>query len=232
MEQGKDKLKMTEKNTSDDFLKESWNSFSDARAKEYLKTFGHPSKTSKEILVKALENEFGSKKISIIDLGCGNAQLYEYFKERRLNCAYTGVDFSKPLLAAAKKANPEAEFIQSDINLLDNIKDVYDAAVYSHVIEMLPSPESSLVYISKIAEIIIIRFFEPPEFEFDTVELKMMETAEGLHVPYLRRKMSKDYYQMILKKIGREAKIIEDKNSKDQIHILKKIKTKKKWLLF
>jgi len=217
-----------------DVLKSSWNSFSKKRAEAYMKTFGHPSKSSKELLLQALKTESGGKKISIVDLGCGNAQIYKYFEERGLDCSYTGVDFSDALLSAAATANPEAIFIKSDVNLLDNLNDKYDVAIYSHVIEMLPSPEASLVKASKIAETIVIRFFEPPEFEHDTVELKMMETSEGHQVPYLRRKMSNDYYQMILKKIGRVVKIIKDSNSKDQIHILKKIvaEIKKKWRLF
>jgi ubiquinone/menaquinone biosynthesis C-methylase UbiE len=213
-----------------DTLQESWNSFSESRASAYLKTFGNPSLDSKKILLKILEKMSEKDKISIVDMGCGNAQLYEFFKENNLNCSYVGVDFSETLLKAAKKANPTAIFVEDDICKLEKVVGHFDVAIYSHTIEMIPSPEASLIKASQIADTVIIRFFEPPEFDVDTVELKTMETAEGLKVPYLRRKMSKDYYKMILKKINRNPKIIKS-NSKDQIHILTKIK-QKKWQLF
>ena len=86
---------------------------------------------------------------------------------------------------------------------------------------MLQSPEASLLRAKELAKKIIIRFFEPPVFDVDTVELKMMETAEGLKVPYLRRKMSKYYYKIILDKIGcKSVDVHRPKHSKDEIHVL------------
>ncbi|MFA6294941.1 MAG: class I SAM-dependent methyltransferase [Candidatus Paceibacterota bacterium] len=214
-------------------LKESWNSFSKDRARTYLKTFGHPSIPSKkmltDLLLKESRNGFvdilrGSsfkKKISILELGCGNAQLYEYFKERGLLCDYTGVDFSETLLEAAKENNPEATFICDNVEELKKVTSTYDFVIYSHVIEMLSSPEASLLRAKELAKKIIIRFFEPPVFEVDAVELKMMETAEGLKVPYLRRKMSKDYYKMILDKMKcTKIDVHHPEHAKDEIHML------------
>ncbi len=204
-----------------EILEESWNSFSESRAEAYLKTFGHPSKSSRELLIDILRKDTNGKKFSVLDIGCGNAQLYEYMKSSGLNVEYTGVDFSEKLLEAAKKNNPEATFIHDDVQTLDKINGQYDYVIYSHVIEMLASPEHSLMQASKLSKTILVRFFEPPVFEYDTVDLKMMETAENLKVPYLRRKMSHDYYDMILKKIGcQKLYIRKDNNSKDQIHII------------
>ena len=121
----------------------------------------------------------------------------------------------------AEKNNPEAIFINDDVGQLTKINGKFNLAIYSHVIEMLSSPEGSLIKARKIADKIIIRFFEPPVFEYDTVELKEMEVSRNIRVPYLRRKMSNDYYRMILQKIGcKKVDIYKDKYSKDQIHVL------------
>jgi SAM-dependent methyltransferase len=207
-----------------DTLAHSWSSFSKKVAGEYLKTFGYPSGNSKRILVDILKNYAGTRKISIVDLGCGNAQLYEFFKEQQLACSYTGVDFSAPLLEAAKLAagnDPDVEFIQDDVNELGSVHGKYDMAIYSHVVEILSSPERSLLKAKSFAKSIIIRFFEPPEFESDTVELREMDVGDGKTVPYLRRKMSRDYYRLMLTKIGcKRVDVYRDETAKDQIHVL------------
>ena len=208
-----------------DRLAHSWSSFSSQIAQQYLKTFGHPSSNSKCILVDLLKKYSGGGKISIIDLGCGNAQLYEYFKEQKLACTYTGVDFSDPLLEAARIAtvgDPAAAFIKDDVNELESIDGKYDVAIYSHVIEILSSPERSLLKAKTFAKRVIIRFFEPPEFETDMVELREMDVGGGGMVPYIRRKMSRDYYRLILTKMGCTCvDIYRDETAKDQVHVLR-----------
>ena len=49
---------------------------------------------------------------------------------------------------------------------------------------------------------IVIRFFDPPEFETDIVELCKMEVGERRMVPDLRCNMSRDYYRLIVADIG------------------------------
>lgn len=204
-----------------DILSKSWNSFSEQRAVEYLVTYGHPSSSSKKLLADLIKKDSKGGTVSIIDMGCGNAHLYNYFIERKIKCNYTGVDISEPLLEAAKKRSSDIKIIIDDVNTLDKINGKYDYAVYSHVIEMLSSPEESLLKARDFADKIIIRFFEPPEFEFDRVEIKEMEVGDQKIVPYLRRKMSKDYYRLILSKMKcNKVEIYKDLGSKDQIHIL------------
>jgi SAM-dependent methyltransferase len=205
-------------------LQNSWNSFSPGLASKYLKSYGHASQTSKEMVFQILKNQTNNSIISILDLGCGNGHLYEYFKERGLKCSYTGVDFSDVLLASARQLNhgdPNASFIKSDISVLDEVTVTCDYALYSHVIEMLSSPEESLLKAKSLAKKIMIRFFEPPEFENDSVEIHEMDSGDGTMVPYLRRKMSRDYYRLILTKLKcKSVDVYRDEHSKDQIHVL------------
>jgi ubiquinone/menaquinone biosynthesis C-methylase UbiE len=207
-----------------DLLQNSWNAFSPEIASKYLKSFGFPAKGSKIILMEILKKEFNTNRLSILDLGCGNAQIYEFFKQESISCHYTGVDFSDALLDAGRKANVKdanIRLIKDDVSVLSKLDGNYDVAIYSHVIEMMSSPEASLLRVSKLAKAIIIRFFEPPEFDVDTVELLEMDIGEGQKVPYLRRKMSRDYYRLILTKMNcKHVDIYRDTESKDQIHVL------------
>ena len=202
-------------------LHDSWNSISQKVAKNYLKTFGSPSIESKLILYEVLKEMAAGNCLSLVDLGCGNDNLAEYLSEKKLNFSYTGVDFSTSLLNAAQEAYPSANFVCDDVNLLQNVNGIYDVAVYSHVIEMLPSPEQSLLSAQRFAKKIIIRFFEPPEAYVDWVELLDMDVGGEFRVPYIRRRMSKDYYRLILSKMGcKTVDVYRDDNSKDQIHVL------------
>ena len=108
------------------------------------------------------------------------------------------------------------------MNTLEGLDGHWDVAIYSHVVEILGSPEHSIRRAAQLADAIAIRFFEPPEFDDDLVELREMEVGDGTAVPYLRRKMSRDYYRMILAKSGcRSVDVYRDDFSKDQVHLLR-----------
>jgi SAM-dependent methyltransferase len=205
-------------------LRNSWSAFSASIAGRYLKTYGHPSFSSKEMVADILLEQRGTAPFSILDLGCGNGHMYEYFVERGLQCHYTGVDFSDTLLAAARAAiggDERVRLVQDDIGSLASIDGHYDVVLYSHTLEMLESPDQSLRRARDLGTIVMIRFFEPPDFEDDTTELREMEVGDGSRVPYLRRKMGRDYYRLILHKIGCETlDLYRDPSAKDQIHVL------------
>lgn len=200
--------------------KDSWNSFSPSVAADYLKSFGNPAPGSKQILLDVISSSLRLGKPSVLDMGCGNGQLFGFFKEKGFECDYTGVDFSEPLLFAARREHPEATFLQGDINQLVSLRSSrFDFVIYSHVIEMLESPELSLHEAKKLTDRILIRFFEPPEFDVDTIELCEMDLGIG-KVPYLRRKMSRSYYRLILANVGCKRVDVYRDVSKDQVHSL------------
>ncbi len=204
-----------------EIISKSWNSFNKEIAYKYLNKFGDPAKGSNEIIKdifpKLIKN---NQSPSVLDLGCGNGNLYEYLNTNIKKIKYTGVDFSRPLIEVARNKYKKADFVLCDINnLSQTIKGNYDLIIYSHVIEMLESPEKSLFEAKKFSNLILIKFFEPPNSKCDSVELREMDLGSG-KVPYLRRKMSKKYYQLILSNIGcTKVEIYQDK-SKDQVHVL------------
>jgi ubiquinone/menaquinone biosynthesis C-methylase UbiE len=202
-------------------LGDSWNAFSPDVASRYLKTYGHPSESSKAMLVDVLRQYTNkSPRPRLIDLGCGNAQLAEYFVQMGFDCDYTGVDFSDALLDAGRRALPTANFIKDDINVLSAVTGNFDIALYSHVVELLSAPEDALSAAKRVASTVVIRFYEPPEFERDSVELRWLDVGSAKLVPYLRRKMSRDYYRLILSRLGCKFVEIYRDVTKDQIHVL------------
>jgi SAM-dependent methyltransferase len=207
-----------------DILQKSWGSLTRERASEYLKTYGAPSPGSKQLLLEVIEEQVKGRPVSLLDLGCGNAQLYEFFRDQKLDCDYTGVDVSEPLLQVARsnhEGDSRAHFVTADVNSLEGVGGRFDVAIYSHVLEILPSPELSLIAAKALAEHIMIRFFEPPDAEHDLVELREMEIGDGTTVPYLRRTMGRDYYRLILSKLGcTRVDVYQDETAKDQVHVL------------
>ena len=202
-------------------LSDSWNAFSPDIASKYLKTYGSPSITSKTLLVEILREYTAQlKRPSLIDLGCGNGQLCGFFDGKRYLCDYTGVDFSDVLLEAGRNASPHAKFVKDDVNTLAGVSGRFDIALFSHVVELLISPEASIARASQLADLVVIRFYEPPEFDMDSLELRWLDVGSEKQVPYLRRKMSRDYYRLILARVGCKRVDIFHDSSKDQIHVL------------
>jgi SAM-dependent methyltransferase len=202
-------------------LSDSWNAFSPEIASQYLKTYGHPSVSSKALLVDVLRELTKHLKFPrLIDLGCGNGQLGEYFIETGFDCRYTGVDFSEVLLDAGRLALPASNFIKDDINTLAGVRGDFDVALYSHVVELLSAPEDSLAAAKRIADKVVIRFYEPPDFDTDSVELRWLDVGSEKQVPYIRRKMSRDYYSLILSRLECKSVDIYRDVTRDQIHVL------------
>jgi ubiquinone/menaquinone biosynthesis C-methylase UbiE len=210
-----------------DKLSQSWSALSTDIAARYMKGYGFPAEGSRILLGDLVSGLAKAKAspLSILELGCGNGAIYEYFLERGIQSEYVGVDFSTALLDVARANHAQdtrAKFELDDVNTLDTINGRFDVAIYSHVLELLRSPEMSLRRARVLADRIVIRFYEPPDAEADLVELRDLEVADGRTMPYLRRSMSRDYYRLILSKIGcTEVDIYHDpQGSKDQLHVL------------
>ncbi len=208
-----------------DRLQRSWGALTPSRAVEYLRTYGAPSATSRVLTAEVIEELAGRRPVRLLDLGCGNGQMLELFRERGMDLDYTGVDFSEPLLTAARERfadDPRARFIAADVNDPQGVDGGYDIALYSHVLEILSSPEASLRRARDLARHTVIRFFEPPEHDVDVVELREMEIGDGTTVPYLRRKIARDSYRLMLARLGCTAvDVYRDEGSVDQVHVLR-----------
>jgi len=84
----------------------------------------------------------------ILDIGCGPGQFAEYLIQRYPSIEYTGVDFSKIAINAAKERCPSVTFIEADIFQTDILeKGEYDLVV---ALELLEHLENDLALLNKI----------------------------------------------------------------------------------
>jgi SAM-dependent methyltransferase len=73
---------------------------------------------------------------SVLDVGCGAGGFAQAWRACRPSISYTGVDVSDPLVAAARGAHPEHEFLRADcaegVPLADGYADVVSAMGWLH----------------------------------------------------------------------------------------------------
>lgn len=204
-----------------DVLRESWNNFNEEYAKEYLKYF------PKKLHIEAINDIFTSfENPSIIDVGCGNCQLYETIASHKKPFVYTGIDWSKPLLESYKGNNENINIIAGDI--LDEkcyYNKKYDAAFVSHVVELVSSPEKLFNILANIANKIYIVWYEYPRYENSVFEVRNFvnsyNESKNIISPYLRSKISKNYWNFILEKNNLKTLKEVYMSEKDALTILK-----------
>jgi len=63
---------------------------------------------------------------SVLDVGCGFADLYHYMCGKKLDVDYTGIDLSPDMIAAAKGRAPELKLLQGDLFDVDLPEKSYD----------------------------------------------------------------------------------------------------------
>jgi SAM-dependent methyltransferase len=57
--------------------------------------------------------------VSLLDVGCGNGRFLQYLLDQKKTVDYTGLDFSKELIAIARKRFPQAEFVEQSMTDFD-----------------------------------------------------------------------------------------------------------------
>ncbi len=206
-------------------IKASWSAFSARIARVYLDGWGHPSSHSKALTATLLAEIFEGRSFRLADFGCGNGHLCDYFATSGLSLDYVGYDFSTSLLEAARQryaGRPRTRFVEADIEDPALDAEPSDIVLFSHVIEMLQSPQKALLAARRVAPLIMIRFFEPPIAKFDITEMRQLDVGGDRTEPYLRRTMSKAYYNLLLNEIGcRSVAVHYVDGDKDQVHVLR-----------
>lgn len=206
-------------------LKRSWSSFVPEIAKVYLDGYGHPSERSKQLVASLLKERFGNEEFRLADFGCGNGHLCHFLRQAGLSCIYYGYDFSTSLLDAARErftGDGNAHFREADIEDPELSVAPCDVTLFSHVLEMLQSPQKSLMAARRTSPLVMIRFFEPPIGRYDVTELLQLNTGGPSTGPYLRRTMSEAYYDLLLYEVGcSSVDIHQVEGDKDQVHLLR-----------
>ena len=103
------------------------------RAAAYMRSYGNPAESSKRLLVDVLKRHVRARPMRVLELGCGNGQIYEYLLERGVEPLYVGVDFSSALLDVARvtfEQDDRARWVLDDVNTLEAIDERFDVAIY------------------------------------------------------------------------------------------------------
>jgi ubiquinone/menaquinone biosynthesis C-methylase UbiE len=113
--------------------------FSRTRAKTWLE-------------IKFLFNDYLTAGEKVLDLGCGNARFYEFFKENDIQ--YFGLDNSEKLIEIAQQKYPKADFrIGSALNLL--FPNNYFDKIYSiAVLHQIPSKEFRFQFLKEARRVL------------------------------------------------------------------------------
>lgn len=84
---------------------------------------------------------------NILDIGCGNARLYQLFQGKTIT--YTGIDESKTLISLCQKKYPDANFIAKD-GLTIDYHNQFDYVFCIAVLHHIPSHELQLKFLTNI----------------------------------------------------------------------------------
>ena len=99
---------------------------------QFYQTFGKHFSDTRQRLQPGVHRivEEIPKTVKILDLGCGNGELFSHLIDIGYQGQYIGLDFSKELIRIAQQKNStfqkKAEFIQGDITSLDKISYLND----------------------------------------------------------------------------------------------------------
>jgi SAM-dependent methyltransferase len=90
----------------------------------------------------------------VLDLGCGNGRLAGFLQTKLLDFKYLGLDFSKKLLADAKKkyAGKEFEFSAHDFRTKFKLKQKYDLIAAIALLHHIPGFDNRLRLLENAAE--------------------------------------------------------------------------------
>ena len=69
-----------------------------------------------EYFVECIKKDSSHKKISLLDVGCGNGRFLETLKTSGLSYDYLGIDESQGMIAEARKLHPTESFEVLDMN--------------------------------------------------------------------------------------------------------------------
>lgn len=135
--------------------------------RQFYQTFAQPFSITRQRLQPGVRRvlEMIPVEASLLDLGCGNGELYRALASRGQQGGYVGLDFSAELLQAAEertapgKSTPAALFLQADLTSPDWARDIpgkrFEAAVAFAVMHHLPGVETRLHFLGQLKGLLV-----------------------------------------------------------------------------
>lgn len=198
---------------------ESWANIDPELSKSYLHYYSKSMKFELAEFIKTLENP------KILDIGCGNAQIYPIIKAANPNLKYYGIDISQNLLnAAASVISPNDALIQGNIyDFLNHNTDKFDVSILCHMVECSESIDFLISNSINTCSYLAIIWFDYPKYEYDSVYINHNPHSgdSSEFKPYIRRKIGKDYWNMVIHKNNLELVYTRSSNDNDILEIYK-----------
>lgn len=97
-----------------------------------LRTLGWRTKRQQYIRFKNLIQIGNLNNTSVLDLGCGFGDLYDFLSEQNIQVEYTGYDISPKIIEVAIEMHPNLNFEVKDI-LIDKIDNKFDYILESGI---------------------------------------------------------------------------------------------------
>jgi len=206
-------------NINTEITNQSWGAITDELAKTYLH---HYPKQMKESLSKYIATI--TDKPKVLDIGCGNAQIYPILKNNNLNIEYTGVDITDSLVSVAKGVvGVNDKIIKDDIfKFIINTEEKYTFGILSHMLECIESPDLMMGIASQKCDYVAIHWYDTPKYDYDAVTISRNPHSEDSFKPYVRRKMGKDYWQYIVNRHNLELVYSDSAGENNVLEVYKK----------
>jgi SAM-dependent methyltransferase len=121
---------------------------------------------------------------SVLDLGCGKADLYDFLLKQGIRCHYTGIDLVPGFIDLARVKYPEADFYRQDIRHLV-LDSVYDYIMINGVFNnhWSGSQEDHVDYMQEILKAAFSRCRVAMAFNFISSYVDWQDPALVLHEP-------------------------------------------------
>jgi ubiquinone/menaquinone biosynthesis C-methylase UbiE len=107
--------------------------------------------TSKNPLVKFLNNRLKPKPKNILDAGCGEGFTINMLANSNDSISITGLDIEKDALEYAKGLNPKVKFFEGSVYELPFDDNQFDVVILSEVLEHLENPSKALSEIYRVS---------------------------------------------------------------------------------
>jgi 2-polyprenyl-3-methyl-5-hydroxy-6-metoxy-1,4-benzoquinol methylase len=198
---------------------ESWSNIDPELSKSYLHYYSKSMKIELAEFIKTLNQP------KILDIGCGNAQIYPILKQTNPHLKYYGIDISQNLLNVAANVVSDSDVLihKNIYDFLQHTTDRFDVSILCHMVECSESVEFLISKSINTCSYLAIIWFDYPKYEYDSVYINHNPHSGDSNEfkPYIRRKIGRDYWNMVVSKNNLELVHTRSSNDSDVLEIYK-----------